>query len=145
MDNTTTKSAETEFVSILGSNEKSEVPSRVSSRSLPDTLPILGLSDIVIFPGAVGKFHHLGQPRNAADLIQIVGGRFGDIGIGLQHGGEQPVAGDEIIHEFEARTGFDEERRDGPGKNDDVRKPENRQRVRQRARRNTAGHLALFI
>jgi hypothetical protein len=43
MDNTTTKSAETEFVSILGSNEKSEVPGRVSSRSLPDTLPILGL------------------------------------------------------------------------------------------------------
>ena len=53
MDNTTTKSAETEFVSILGSNEKSEVPGRVSSRSLPDTLPILGLSDIVIFPGAM--------------------------------------------------------------------------------------------
>jgi len=53
MDNTTTKSAETEFVSILGSNEKSEVPGRVSSRSLPDTLPILGLSDIVIFPGAI--------------------------------------------------------------------------------------------
>jgi len=47
------KSAETEFVSILGSGEKSEVPGRVSSRSLPETLPILGLSDIVIFPGAV--------------------------------------------------------------------------------------------
>jgi ATP-dependent Lon protease len=53
MDNTTTKSPETEFVSILGSNDKSEVPGRVSSRSLPDTLPILGLSDIVIFPGAM--------------------------------------------------------------------------------------------
>jgi ATP-dependent Lon protease len=53
MENTTTKSAETEFVSILGSNEKSEVAGRVSSRSLPDTLPILGLSDIVIFPGAI--------------------------------------------------------------------------------------------
>ena len=53
MDNTTTKSAETEFVSILGSGEKSEVAGRVSTRSLPDTLPILGLSDIVIFPGAV--------------------------------------------------------------------------------------------
>ena len=52
MENTT-KSAETEFVSILGLNEKSEVPSRVSSRSLPDALPILGLSDIVIFPGAM--------------------------------------------------------------------------------------------
>jgi ATP-dependent Lon protease len=47
------QSAETEFVSILGSGEKSELPKRVSSRSLPDTLPILGLSDIVIFPGAV--------------------------------------------------------------------------------------------
>jgi len=46
-------SPETEFVSILGTNEKAGVPSRVSSRSLPDTLPILGLSDIVIFPGAV--------------------------------------------------------------------------------------------
>ena len=53
MDNTTTQSAETEFVSILSSNEKSAVSSRISSRSLPDTLPILGLSDIVIFPGAV--------------------------------------------------------------------------------------------
>ena len=52
MDNTN-QSAETEFVSILGLNEKSEVPNRVSSRSLPDMLPILGLSDIVIFPGAV--------------------------------------------------------------------------------------------
>lgn len=46
-------SPETEFVSILGSNEKAEVPSRVSTRSLPENLPILGLSDIVIFPGAV--------------------------------------------------------------------------------------------
>src|SRR5882672_5644794 len=46
-------SPETEFVSILGSGDKSEMPARFSSRSLPDTLPILGLSDIVIFPGAV--------------------------------------------------------------------------------------------
>ena len=46
-------SPETEFVSILGTGEKSELPNRFSSRSLPETLPILGLSDIVIFPGAV--------------------------------------------------------------------------------------------
>ena len=45
-------SPETEFVSILGGTEKSESP-RVSSRSLPDNLPILGLADIVIFPSAV--------------------------------------------------------------------------------------------
>src|SRR5215475_7665116 len=44
---------ETEFVSILGTGDKSDVPTRFSSRSLPDILPILGLSDIVIFPGAV--------------------------------------------------------------------------------------------
>src|SRR5580658_4480172 len=44
---------ETEFVSILGAAERAETPSRISSRSLPDVLPVLGLSDIVIFPGAV--------------------------------------------------------------------------------------------
>src|SRR5665213_2050359 len=44
---------ETEFVSILGSGDKSETAAKFSSRSLPDVLPVLGLSDIVIFPGAV--------------------------------------------------------------------------------------------
>lgn len=47
------ESSETEFISILNPGERSELPSRVSSRSLPDTLPILGLSDVVIFPGSV--------------------------------------------------------------------------------------------
>jgi ATP-dependent Lon protease len=46
-------STETEFVSILGAADKTAPPPRISSRSLPDTLPILGLSDIVVFPGAV--------------------------------------------------------------------------------------------
>ncbi|HEU5396293.1 MAG TPA: LON peptidase substrate-binding domain-containing protein, partial [Verrucomicrobiae bacterium] len=50
---TTKISPETEFVSILGAAEKADSPQRISSRSLPETLPILGLSDIVIFPGAV--------------------------------------------------------------------------------------------
>jgi ATP-dependent Lon protease len=50
---TTMTSPETEFVSILGGAEKSDALPRISSRSLPDTLPTLGLSDIVIFPGAV--------------------------------------------------------------------------------------------
>jgi ATP-dependent Lon protease len=45
-------SPETEFVSILGA-EGSETPPRISSHSLPDILPILGLSDIVIFPGTL--------------------------------------------------------------------------------------------
>jgi hypothetical protein len=46
-------SPETEFVNILGSNEKAEAPASVSSHSLPEKLPILGLSDVVIFPGAI--------------------------------------------------------------------------------------------
>ncbi|HTR41756.1 MAG TPA: endopeptidase La [Pseudomonadales bacterium] len=46
-------STETEFVSILGAADKTAPTPRISSRSLPETLPILGLSDIVIFPGAV--------------------------------------------------------------------------------------------
>ena len=50
---TTTTSPETEFISILGASEKSDAPPRISSRSLPDTVPVLGLSDIVIFPGAI--------------------------------------------------------------------------------------------
>jgi ATP-dependent Lon protease len=44
---------ETEFVSIMGASEKTDAPSRISARSLPDTVPVLGLSDIVIFPGAI--------------------------------------------------------------------------------------------
>jgi ATP-dependent Lon protease len=46
-------SPETEFVSIIESAEKPADSPRISARSLPDTVPILGLSDIVIFPGAV--------------------------------------------------------------------------------------------
>jgi ATP-dependent Lon protease len=46
-------SPETEFVSIIESAEKPAGSPRISSRSLPESVPILGLSDIVIFPGAV--------------------------------------------------------------------------------------------
>lgn len=46
-------SPDTEFVSILGVSGNPEAAPRVSSRSLPETLPILGLSDIVIFPSMV--------------------------------------------------------------------------------------------
>jgi ATP-dependent Lon protease len=46
-------SPDTEFVSILGASESPEAPPRISSGSLPEVVPVLGLSDIVIFPGAV--------------------------------------------------------------------------------------------
>ena len=45
---------ETEFISILGAGDRRILrTAKVWSKSLPETLPILGLSDIVIFPGTV--------------------------------------------------------------------------------------------
>jgi ATP-dependent Lon protease len=44
-------SPETEFIQILGAADAP--PPRPSSKAVPETLPILGLSDIVIFPGMV--------------------------------------------------------------------------------------------
>jgi ATP-dependent Lon protease len=46
-------SPDTEFISILAATGSPEAPPRISSRSLPEVVPILGLSDVVIFPGAV--------------------------------------------------------------------------------------------
>ena len=46
-------SSDTEFISILETTGSPEAPPRISTRSLPEVLPILGLSDVVIFPGAV--------------------------------------------------------------------------------------------
>jgi len=46
-------SPDTEFISILAATGTPESPPRISSRSLPEGVPILGLSDVVIFPGAV--------------------------------------------------------------------------------------------
>jgi len=46
-------SPDTEFISILAGTGSPDAPPRISSRSLPEAVPILGLSDVVIFPGAV--------------------------------------------------------------------------------------------
>lgn len=45
-------SADTEFITITsGGVSPEEATTRISSRALPEVLPILGLSDIVIYPG----------------------------------------------------------------------------------------------
>ena len=53
----TMTSPDTEFISILGTTTggTDAPPARVSSKSLPDILPILGMSDIVIYPGMVAQ------------------------------------------------------------------------------------------
>ena len=66
-------SPDTEFISILGSSGDPEAPARVSSQSLPQTLPILGLSDIVIFPGMVAPLL-VETPQSIRLIDEVVGG-----------------------------------------------------------------------
>src|SRR5882672_456258 len=75
-------SPDTEFISILGASGSPEAPSRVSARSLPEVLPILGLSDIVIFPGMVAPL--LVESAQSTRLIDdvVAGDRF--LGLVLQ-------------------------------------------------------------
>src|SRR2546421_4027255 len=75
-------SPDTEFISILGASGTPEAPSKVSARSLPDVLPILGLSDIVIFPGMVAPL--LVETAQSTKLIDDVVGGDRLLGVALQ-------------------------------------------------------------
>src|SRR3974390_1982650 len=84
-------SPDTEFISILGAAGSPEAPTRVSSSSLPEALPILGLSDIVIFPGMVAPL--LVETAQSTKLIDdvVAGDRL--LGVTLQRNpeAENPV------------------------------------------------------
>lgn len=73
------------------------MPPRISSRSLPDTLPILGLSDIVIFPGAVVPL--LVETGPSLKLIDdiVAGDRL--LGAVLQRKSEVAEPGPEDLHQ----------------------------------------------
>jgi len=76
-------SPDTEFISILGAPSGSDtVITRSGGKSLPAVLPILGLSDIVIFPGMVAPL--LVESAASIRLIDdvVAGDRF--IGLVLQ-------------------------------------------------------------
>jgi len=79
-------SPDTEFISILGTAGSPEAPQKVSSRSLPETLPILGLSDIVIFPGMVAPL--LVETAQSTKLIDDVVGGERLLGVVLQRNAE---------------------------------------------------------
>ena len=79
-------SPETEFISILGAAGSPEAPPRVSARALPETLPILGLSDIVIFPGMVAPL--LVETPQSTKLIDDVVGGDRLLGVVLQRNAE---------------------------------------------------------
>jgi ATP-dependent Lon protease len=89
-------SPETEFVSILGAGG-SGTPPRISSHSLPDVLPILGLSDIVIFPGTlVPLLVETGSSLRLIDDI-VAGDRL--LGVVLQRKPEVAEPKPEDLHE----------------------------------------------
>ena len=89
-------SPETEFVSILGT-DNSGPPPRISSRSLPDALPILGLSDIVIFPGTlVPLLVETGPSLKLIDDV-VAGDRL--LGVVLQRQAEVVEPKPEDLHE----------------------------------------------
>src|SRR5437879_2741059 len=88
-------SPDTEFISILGASGSPEAPSRVSARSLPEVLPILGLSDIVIFPTMVAPL--LVETAQSTKLIDdvVAGDRL--LGVVLQR---NPEAENPLPHEM---------------------------------------------
>jgi ATP-dependent Lon protease len=88
-------SPDTEFISILGASGSAEAPSRVSSSSLPERLPILGLSDIVIFPGMVAPL--LVETAQSTRLIDDVVGGERLLGVALQR---KPEAENPLPHEM---------------------------------------------
>src|SRR6185369_14338488 len=73
-------------ISILGAAGSPEAPPRVSTSSLPELLPILGLSDIVIFPGMVAPL--LVETPQSTKLIDdvVAGDRL--LGVALQRNAE---------------------------------------------------------
>ena len=78
---------ETEFISILGAGGAGDASgTKVWSKSLPEALPILGLSDIVIFPGTVTPL--LVETPQSIRLIDdvVAGDRF--LGLVLQRKAE---------------------------------------------------------
>ncbi|MGO8678275.1 MAG: endopeptidase La [Limisphaerales bacterium] len=79
-------SPETEFISVLGTPSGAEAPSRVSSSSLPQSLPILGLADIVIFPTMVAPL--LVETAQSTKLVDDVVGGDRLLGVVLQRNAE---------------------------------------------------------
>ena len=90
-------SPDTEFISILGNSGDAEAPAKVSAHSLPQSLPILGLSDIVIFPGMVAPL--LVETPQSIKLIDDVVGGDRLLGVILQRNpeAENPTPGE--MHE----------------------------------------------
>jgi len=91
-------SPDTEFISILGSAKGGETAgvetAKPAQRALPATLPVLGLSDIVIFPGMVAPL--LVETAQSIKLIDDVAGGDRLLCVALQRNpdAENPLPAD---------------------------------------------------
>src|SRR5580698_1865328 len=88
-------SPETEFISILGAGGNPDAAgTKVWSKSLPESLPILGLSDIVIFPGTIT--HLLVETAPSIRLIDdvVAGDRYLGLVLQLNPETENPAPAD---------------------------------------------------
>lgn len=93
-------SSETEFIRIAGLPEgdaSHESPAPPSSGKLPEVLPVLGLSDIVIFPGMTVPLVVESVPSIRLIDDVVAGDRF--VALVLQKNPEATDAGPEDLHE----------------------------------------------
>jgi ATP-dependent Lon protease len=97
MNDATMTTPDTEFISILETSGSPDAPARISTRSLPDVLPVLGLSDVVIFPGAVAPL--LVETGSSVKLIDdvVAGDRL--MGAILQRKAEVADPGPEDVYD----------------------------------------------
>ncbi|MBC8002115.1 MAG: LON peptidase substrate-binding domain-containing protein, partial [Opitutaceae bacterium] len=99
-------SPETEFINILGTSGSSDttIIHRAASKSLPEILPVLGLSDIVIFPGMVAPL--LVDTAQSIRLIDdvVAGNRFLALVLQKKADVENPVPADLWSHGCAARV-----------------------------------------
>ena len=97
---------ETEFINILGTAGSSDttIIHRSTSKSLPEILPVLGLSDIVIFPGMVAPL--LVDTAQSIRLIDdvVAGNRFLALVLQKKADVENPVPADLWAHGCAARV-----------------------------------------
>ncbi|MEW6158545.1 MAG: endopeptidase La, partial [Verrucomicrobiota bacterium] len=98
-------SPDTEFINILGpSTGGTESVAKPGSKSLPEILPILGLSDIVIFPGMVAPL--LVESTQSIRLIDdvVAGDRFVGLVLQKKPDVENPLPEDLWTHGCAARV-----------------------------------------
>ncbi len=94
-----TPNTETEFISIMGATGEGDAPApKISSRVLPEVLPILGLSDIVIFPGMVAPL--LVETPGSMKLIDDAVGGDRLVGMVLQRKPDAENPKPEEMHEY---------------------------------------------